>query len=332
ASSVRLSASPANRQITLSWQANTPWSNDNQTHDIYRSRSGPNGPFNKIREVAVNAPTYTFTDDGSDTFTADGNTSRPLSADSAYCYRVMTRGRYTDTQLARLGILFNYSQVLCASPADTTRPCPPTLRLDSLNCASLSPESFCDLTSFTNKLAWQAGSGPTCDANIAAYKIYYGRYRQDSLRGLTQVSVPITSFEHSSLSTVSGCYYVTAISQRGLESRPSNTVCNEACPSLVLPNVFTPNGDGKNDVFEPMKCPRFVERIVFSVYNRWGAKVYETTGPALRWDGRNQQGVDLPSGLYYYQASVSYSLLDRGAPPQLLKGWVQILRENVSVR
>ncbi|WP_461102347.1 gliding motility-associated C-terminal domain-containing protein, partial [Spirosoma koreense] len=34
ASSVRLSASPANRQITLSWQANTPWSNDNQTHDI----------------------------------------------------------------------------------------------------------------------------------------------------------------------------------------------------------------------------------------------------------------------------------------------------------
>ncbi|MBC3789446.1 hypothetical protein FHK02_6038, partial [Spirosoma sp. LMG 31448] len=46
ASSVRLSATPAQRQLSLSWQANTPWSNQNQTHDLYRSRSGPNGPFN----------------------------------------------------------------------------------------------------------------------------------------------------------------------------------------------------------------------------------------------------------------------------------------------
>ncbi|WP_332368661.1 gliding motility-associated C-terminal domain-containing protein [Spirosoma telluris] len=125
ASSVRLAAAPANRQITLSWQANTPWSNDNQIHDIYRSRSGPKGPFNKIREVKVTTPTYSFTDDGSDTFLADGNTARTLSADSSYCYRVMTRGQYTDPQLSRLVLLPNYSQVFCASPSDTTKPCPP---------------------------------------------------------------------------------------------------------------------------------------------------------------------------------------------------------------
>ncbi|SOD99843.1 PKD domain-containing protein, partial [Spirosoma fluviale] len=107
ASSVRLSATPANRQVTLAWQANVPWSNDARVHDVYRSRSGPNGPFNKIREVTVQTQPYSFTDDGSDTFTADGNTSRVLSADSSYCYRVMTRGQYTDTQLARLGVLLN---------------------------------------------------------------------------------------------------------------------------------------------------------------------------------------------------------------------------------
>ena len=332
ASSVRLAAAPANRQITLSWQANTPWSNDNKTHDIYRSRTGPTGPFNKIREVAVTTPTYTFTDDGSDTFLADGNTSRALSADSSYCYRVMTRGQYTDTQLARLGILTNYSQILCASPGDTTRPCPPTLRLDSLNCASLNPESFCDQSSFTNKLNWQAGSGPTCDANIASYKIYYGRYQQDTLGVLTSVNAPTTSFDHTSLTTVSGCYYVTAVSKRGLESNPSNKVCNDACPSLVLPNVFTPNGDGKNDVFVPLRCPRFVERIEFVVYNRWGSKLYEVSSPSLAWDGRSSAGADLPTGLYYYQATVHYSMLDRNAPPQILKGWVQILRESVTLR
>ena len=88
---------------------------------------GPNGPFNKIREVTVQTAPYSFTDDGHRHLPADGNTSRVLSADSSYCYRVMTRGQYTDPQLARLGILTNYSQIICATPTDTTRPCPPTL-------------------------------------------------------------------------------------------------------------------------------------------------------------------------------------------------------------
>ncbi|GAB2600691.1 T9SS type B sorting domain-containing protein [Spirosoma areae] len=332
ASSVRLSAMPANRQISLTWQANTPWSNDNQTHRVFRSRTGPNGPFNLIREVAVMTPPYTFTDDGSDAFLADGNTSRALSADSSYCYRVLTRGRYTDTQLARLGLLENYSQILCATPSDTTRPCAPTLRLDSLNCANLTTESLCDQTSYTNKLTWQPATGPGCDPNIATYKIYYARYRPDSLRALSSVAAPTTSFDHGSLTTVAGCYYVTAVSRRGLESVPSNTVCTDACPSFVLPNVFTPNGDGKNDVFQPLRCPRFVENVVFVVYNRWGAKVYESSGPTLGWNGQSSDGADLPTGLYYYQATVSYALLNRNAPPQVLKGWVQIFRESVTVR
>ncbi|WP_332368659.1 hypothetical protein [Spirosoma telluris] len=122
ASSVRLAAAPANRQITLSWQANTPWSNDNQIHDIYRSRSGPKGPFNKIREVKVTTPTYSFTDDGSDTFLADGNTARTLSADSSYCYRVMTRGQYTDPQLSRLVLLPTTAR--SSVPPPPTRPSP----------------------------------------------------------------------------------------------------------------------------------------------------------------------------------------------------------------
>jgi len=112
----------------------------------------------------------------------------------------------------------------------------------------------------------------------------------------------------------------------------SNTVCNEACPSMVLPNVFTPNGDGKNDVFEPLKCPRFVESVALVVYNRYGSKVYQSSSPTLAWDGKSTDGSDLPSGLYYYQVSVRYSLLNRDAPAQVLKGWVQILREGVSMR
>ncbi len=332
ASSVRLSAAPANRRVVLSWQATVPWSNDNQTHDVFRSRTGPGGVFNKIAEVRVGSQPYSFTDTGQDSFVADGNTSLALSADSSYCYRVLTRGVYTDAQLGRLGVLRNYSQIICATPSDTTRPCPPTLRVDSLNCASLNSESFCDQTSFTNNLNWQAGSGPNCDPNIASYKIYYARYQNDTLGVLSSVAAPTLSYAHTPLSTVAGCYYVTAVSRRGLESAPSNKVCVDACPSFMLPNVFTPNGDGRNDLFVPLRCPRFVERVNFVVYNRWGAKVYETTGPSLAWDGRSSDGTELPSGLYYYQASVNYALLDRNAPPQIIKGWVQILREGVTSR
>ncbi len=333
ASSVRLTATPAQRQVLVRWQANTPWSNDNRVHDLYRSRTGPNGPFNRIAEVRVSgAGSYTYTDTGNDLYAQDGNTSAPVSADSSYCYRVMTRGQYAEARLSLFGVLENYSQIQCATPTDTTRPCAPRLGLDSLNCANLTSESFCDQSTFTNKLRWQPTSGPSCDPNIATYNIYYGRYGDEDPTKLTSVNAPTTTFDHTSLTTVSGCYYVTAVSRRGLESPPSNRVCNDACPSFMLPNVFTPNGDGKNDVFQPMRCPRFVENIAYVIYNRWGTKVFEGNGPTLAWDGRTSDGAELPSGLYYYQINVRFSTLDRSGLPQSFKGWVQILREGVSMR
>jgi gliding motility-associated-like protein len=334
ASSVRLSAQPAQRQVRLSWQATTPWSNDNQTHTLYRSRRGAAGPYDAIADIAVRGPdTYVYVDTGEDRILAGGNTAGPLSADSAYCYRVLTRGAYAEARLAGYGPILNFSQLVCATPADTARPCPPRLGLDSLNCAQLSSESLCEQTSFTNQLRWQAATGGACDqVPITTYRIYYARYAGDSLRLIASVAAPATSFAHTSLTTVSGCYYVTAVSSRGIESVPSNVVCNQACPQFGLPNVFTPNGDGKNDVFVPLRCPAFVERVGFVVYNRWGVKVYESSGSSLAWDGRSSDGAELPSGLYYYQASVGFSVLERGAPPQLLKGWVQILRDTVSQR
>ncbi|PRY39112.1 hypothetical protein CLV58_1081, partial [Spirosoma oryzae] len=53
---------------------------------------------------------------------------------------------------------------------------------------------------------------------------------------------------------------------------------------------------------------------------------------SLNWDGRSSDGTELPSGLYYYQATVRYAVQDRGAPAQVFKGYVQILRDTVSMR
>ncbi|NID13842.1 T9SS type B sorting domain-containing protein, partial [Fibrivirga algicola] len=271
--------------------------------------------------------TYVYADLGADTYAQDGSTNGVLSPDSSYCYRVETVGQYADLTIrAKTGSLINFSQIQCASPSDTTRPCPPSLTLDQLNCGALAPNAFCNQSSFTNTLTWQYPAqqgGRSCDTRIASYNIYYARYQGDSLRKVASVNAPITTFLHQSLSTVAGCYYVTAVNTKGTESAPSNQVCKDICPYLVLPNVFTPNGDGKNDVFQPLDCPRFVESVGFVVYNRWGAKVYESAGPVVSWPGTTQNGSPLPGGVYYYEATVRFAGLSRGGPVQTTKGYVQ---------
>lgn len=56
-------------------------------------------------------------------------------------------------------------------------------------------------------------------------------------------------------------------------------------PGLFVPNAFTPNGDGNNDIFRPVAIGmKSVD--LFRVYNRWGQMVYSGTGNGAGWDGR----------------------------------------------
>ncbi len=83
------------------------------------------------------------------------------------------------------------------------------------------------------------------------------------------------------------------------------------CPGEV-PNVFTPNGDGRNETFA-------IENIELSpwrlqVYNRWGKSVYQSEAYRNEWAGDG-----LSAGTYYYE--LRNETLNRS-----LKGWVQLLR------
>lgn len=69
-------------------------------------------------------------------------------------------------------------------------------------------------------------------------------------------------------------------------------------PSVVVPNVFTPNGDGDNDVFSA-KVDGFTE-LECVIYNRYGAQVYRYEGINGFWDGRTQTGLICGSGVYTY--------------------------------
>ena len=66
---------------------------------------------------------------------------------------------------------------------------------------------------------------------------------------------------------------------------------------LLVPNVFTPNGDGQNDEFRVMY--RSIVEFHCWIYNRWGHLVYEFTDPAKGWDG-NIGGSPAAEGAYFY--------------------------------
>jgi gliding motility-associated-like protein len=81
----------------------------------------------------------------------------------------------------------------------------------------------------------------------------------------------------------------------------ASTVVTVELPSgMVLPNVFTPNGDGVNDVFT-LQTTNLTE-IICLIYDRWGVKMYDVTSDKgnIAWDGKNLSNKDVPDGTYFY--------------------------------
>jgi gliding motility-associated-like protein len=72
----------------------------------------------------------------------------------------------------------------------------------------------------------------------------------------------------------------------------------ENCDFEIV-NTFTPNADGKNDLWEIKGIERFPNAHIVIV-NRWGMVVHEIPGPIKAWDGTNDKGELLESGVYYY--------------------------------
>ena len=324
ASSVRLTATPGIRTVNLAWQAQTPWDNNSarfRRHLIYRERVTQRGTFDLIDSVDVTVNGSRYVDRG--TFQ-----NQPLQERVQYCYYVTTRGTYSNANIREP--LLNDSQRACATSRDVTPPCQVAdLRLERLDCARLlADNSNCNDNTYRVNLNWQPNFGANCDRDVVAYNLYFAEYEGDTLtllaRGLTT-----PSFVHQRTNSVAGCYAVTALDSEGNESPRSAPICNDNCPQYVLPNVITPNGDGRNDLFRPIGCPRFVRSVLFRVRNRWGQLVYESTDDVLlNWRGVRNDGSELPAGTYYYEAIVTFNRLSRTDETRTITGWVQIIRQN----
>lgn len=91
---------------------------------------------------------------------------------------------------------------------------------------------------------------------------------------------------------------------------------------LAIPNAFSPNNDGINDVFKPLlSCP--VTSYELSIYNRWGQEVFHATNPSTAWDG-SYEGRPSSSDVFFYLLRISLQDIDK--EPRLFKGDINLIR------
>jgi len=75
--------------------------------------------------------------------------------------------------------------------------------------------------------------------------------------------------------------------------------------SVEFPNIFTPNGDGKNDWLEFDLPLDFQECANIQVFNRWGQLVFSSENSLVTsWNGRTNVGREAPDGIYFYVISI----------------------------
>lgn len=349
ASTVRLDPKAQFKRIELNWAANTPWSNQSVNfprHLIYR---GPEGATEAqmvlIDSIDVTSGRFLYIDSGQ-------YNGVPLSDDQVYCYRVMTRGTYGNPRVK--APLLNFSQINCAQPNDSIPPCKPELAVEAKPCEEQRSAQSCGQTVFSNTLTWRKPADEACRLDIRSYNIYTAAYVGEPFT-LYVDNVKDTFFIDSNLPSYAKCYKITAVDRAGNESELSEQYCFDNCPYYELPNVFTPNGDNCNDFFSAFssrqmadesgngpcgpidivkqreKCARFVEKVEFVVTNRWGKHVFDYESGAERsifidWDGRDNTGSEVSAGVYYYNAKVTFTVVDPSRRVQNIRGWVQIIR------
>ncbi len=101
----------------------------------------------------------------------------------------------------------------------------------------------------------------------------YDRYAWNT--GDTTNSIPVS---------VEGWYKVTITTAEGCTTTDSVMMLYAFVP-LTMPNAFTPDGDGLNDVFRPVTLPEKISSFSMYIYDRWGKQVFFTNDVKQGWDG-----------------------------------------------
>ena len=285
ASSVYLTAIGKPHRVELEWICDVPW--HVERYDVYR-----------------------YSDSVQD-FVLIGSTQENIYSDrlseigKEYRYRVDAIGTYGSRRLS--GYTHNLSNIVGES-ARPGEPCTPYLFLVQTNCDP-----------FFNKMVWSFDSTydpfradgtlaqddeylEDCRLSTDYYEVYRREPDQKDWELIATVSE--SEYTDNEPGSLFSCYQVVSVADAGLYSDPSNEICTENWDCFVfdLPNVFTPNGDGVNDVLRAREY-RDIAEFSIIIVNRWGVEVFKASNPDFEWNGQMyNKGKNCPDGAYFYMA------------------------------
>lgn len=142
-------------------------------------------------------------------------------------------------------------------------------------------------------------------------------YQWVSCAGSSTVSAP--SFVIADTGTCCMTLTVTSADLCSSTTTECIKVVNDAV--VVIPNVFTPNGDNANDFFKITSTG--LKTLHVSIFDRWGLKLYEWEGVNGYWDGKSKTGAAVPSGTYFFIYDYS-DLKDQSTSG---KGFLSLLKD-----
>jgi gliding motility-associated-like protein len=279
----------SSRKVVIRWQDDQIW--NNRYYRIYRKLASENNYIQIARTSS-----FPFTD-------------TLVQNDEEYHYYIEGEGTYFSGELP--SPLLNKSNEISAIP-HVLPPCVPQVT---------SVDGSCD--PFANTIKW------TCDGeDIKEYEIYSARVGDTNYKWIITVpaGAEMQATDENPMS-YNICYVVKAVNTKGEESPYSNAVCidNRYCFRLKLPNIFTPNGDGVNDVFRPLEG-QTAEDFEIQIFDRWGKLVYKAKEFPFSWNGCYMGGNQAcPDGAYFYVAEFS-APAEGLSLKQMQNGSVVILR------
>jgi gliding motility-associated-like protein len=171
----------------------------------------------------------------------------------------------------------------------------------------------------TNTLTWNWYEGWL--GNVNRYEIYRsenGNFNYEFISSINPTGNEIMTFEDdvSNLTEGTGefCYKIKVIEGNVLHVAnlpPANSISNEVCvkhtPLIYIANAFNPSWTA-NTTFKPSAILFDFTSYYFSIYDRWGKKVFETTEYEEAWNGKfNNSGASLPTGTYIYVLKLNSS-------------------------
>jgi trimeric autotransporter adhesin len=113
---------------------------------------------------------------------------------------------------------------------------------------------------------------------------------------------------------------VRALGLLSCQTSTSQLVRGTSLPDQIyIPNAFTPNGDGRNDVLKIYGY--VVDQVQFMIFNQWGEKIFEASSQNSGWDG-TYKGKPQPSGVYMYVCKI----ITRDGKTVIRKGSINLIR------